>query len=322
VPEVTVVVPTHDRLPFLSLTLHSALSQRDVDLEIVVVDDASSDGTAQWVARHSDGRVRVISNVSSRGVSVARNQGIEAATGTWVAFLDDDDLWAPDKLARQMEALLRSRRRWAYAGDVLLDERLRVIGGSPPPGPDELVEDLSRFNSVPAGASNVVVHAEVLEEVGGFDPGLSNNEDWDLWIRLARAGLPTSVPHPLVALRLHPGNASHNMRRMLEELDVIESRYDLDVDRPKHLRWAAWTALLDDRRKDAFGFYAAAARVGDLGSIPRALAALAIPRPSRLAERRRQSSSSWESEAEGWLRVLSDHALPSTEALGLPDADD
>jgi glycosyltransferase involved in cell wall biosynthesis len=307
-PEVSVVIPTRDRSRLLALTLHSALWQRSVDLEVVVVDDGSSDDTAQVVAGLADPRVRLVRHDRPQGGSAARNRGIAEARGEWVAFLDDDDLWAPDKLARQLQAARYSGRTWVYAGEVSMDQRLRILDGGPPAPPEQVMERLTRHNAVPAGASNVVVHIDALARAGAFDTGLCNNEDWDMWIRLARLGPPAWVRRPLVALRVHPGNASQNMDRMLQELDVIADRYRIPVDWAAHYRWAAWSCLRAGRRSAALRYYAHAVRVGDLKSVARAVVALVHPavaeaciaRPPHtgLAEHR------WIAEAQAWLDQL------------------
>jgi glycosyltransferase involved in cell wall biosynthesis len=315
-PEVSVVVPTRDRSRLLALTLRSVLWQRDVDLEVVVVDDGSTDDTAEVVAGIGDPRVRLVRHPSPQGVSAARNRGIAAASGAWVAFCDDDDLWAPDKLARQLQATRRSGRAWVYAGEVSIDQRQRILGGGPPAPPEQVMERLSRHNAVPAGASNVVVHADTLARAGAFDTRLRNNEDWDLWIRLARLGPPAWVCRPLVALRVHPGNASQNMDRMLQELDVIERRYRIPVDRAAHYRWAAWSSLQAGRQRAALRYYAHAVRVGDLTSIARAVVTLVHPavaqRRAARPARPESAGQAWTAEAQSWLEPLRSWAGPGT----------
>src|ERR1043165_4136059 len=95
---ISVVIPTHDRRELLAVTLASVLRQGDGECEGVVVDDGSTDATQQFLAGLRDPRVRWITNPAPRGVTTARNQGIEATTGVWLGFVDDDDVWAPDKL--------------------------------------------------------------------------------------------------------------------------------------------------------------------------------------------------------------------------------
>ena len=102
---VGVVIPTRDRRDLLAATLDSVLAQRDVQVEVVVVDDGSRDGTADWLRSLDDPRVRVLRNETAIGTGAARNRGLHEVTADLVAFVDDDDLWAPDKLARQVAAI-------------------------------------------------------------------------------------------------------------------------------------------------------------------------------------------------------------------------
>ena len=133
--EVTVIIPTHNRRALLARTLHSVLAQRDVDLEVVVVDDGSSDGTATAVAGLADDRVSVVRHPQPRGVSAARNTGIEKASSPWLAFVDDDDLWAPGKLRSQLDAIAADgSSQWSCTGSVNIDRecRLMVLGPQHP----------------------------------------------------------------------------------------------------------------------------------------------------------------------------------------------
>jgi glycosyltransferase involved in cell wall biosynthesis len=306
-PEVSVIIPTRDRRDRVRSAIRSALAQRDVGLEVLVVDDASSDGTGAMVTALGEPRARVVRNDTSLGESGARNRGIDEAMGKWIAFLDDDDLWAPDKLARQLDALRTTGRSWAYGGEVVVDDDLNVLSGSPPPGPEEVAAALVRYNAVPGSASNVVVASELLARVGPFDPELRRTPDWDMWLRLIREGLPAAVNRPIVAIRLHPGNMSRDMGVMIRELDVIAARHGIPVDRARHHRWAAWTSLVDGRRADAFRHYARAVAAGDPMSVIRALAALG---PSRAWPRSSGASptagrrDAWIEEARTWLAPL------------------
>jgi glycosyltransferase involved in cell wall biosynthesis len=309
-PEVSVVIPTRDRSRLLALTLHSVCWQRGVDLEVVVVDDGSTDDTAETVAGLADPRIRLVRQPVAQGVSAARNRGIAEAQGRWVAFLDDDDLWAPDKLARQLEAARGTGRAWVYTGAVNVDQHLQVLEGGPPPPPDRVVELLGSYNPVPAGASNVIVHADTLTRAGAFDRGLRRTEDWDLWIRLARLGPPAWVCHPLTAYRMHPAsNAFADASRMLAEAAMLADRYRIPVDRAAQYRRAAWTCLRAGRRHQALGYYLGAVRVGDVRSAARAVAALLHPAPKgsylrRPLRRRDVGSMRWTAEAQAWLDQL------------------
>ncbi len=305
--EVTVVVPTHDRSTLLGLTLRSALRQRDVDLEVIVVDDGSADTTAETVTGFGDPRLRLVRHPLTLGVSAARNTGVAHSTGEWIALLDDDDLWAPDKLALQLAAARSAGRAWAYAGYVDVGDDLRVLGGSPPQPPERVMAALRRHNAIPAGASNVVVRADALADAGPFDTRLRNNEDWDMWLRLARGGPPACVSRPLLAYRVHAGNASRNMPRMIAELDAIARRHGVPVDRAAHHRWAAWTYLGEGNRRQALHHYGQAIRAGDVLSVARAAVTVAgqgITTARRRARDGRAAQDSWVVQAQEWIDAL------------------
>jgi glycosyltransferase involved in cell wall biosynthesis len=262
-PDVTVVIPTRNRRGLLLLTLGTVLWQEGVRFEVVVVDDGSTDGTADMVEDLGDRRIRVLRNHAARGVSSARNKGIAEAEGRWIAFLDDDDLWAPDKLALQLRAAGEAGRSWAYAGSVNVTAEHRVIGGAPPAPPEIVAGGLVRRNLVPGGCSGVIVLADALDDVGVFDESLGFLEDWDLWIRLARSGLPAWVPRPLVGYRVHSGNTTRDTERLLSALALIEVRYGGPVDRLTFYRYLALASLRSGHRREALRHYARAAGLGD-----------------------------------------------------------
>jgi glycosyltransferase involved in cell wall biosynthesis len=300
-PDVSVVIPTHNRRRLLGQAVRSALGQVGVEVEVVVVDDGSSDGTADAVAALGDDRVRLIQHRRPLGVAAARNAGAGAARGAWVALLDDDDLWAPDKLKRQLEAASAAEAGWVYAGVVEIDAEGRLLGGGVPPSPEELLAGLRRRNLMPAGSSNVAVRSDLLSASGGFDPRLRHLADWDLWLRLAGLGPPACVPAPLVAYRLHHGQATLDTTGMLAEASALEARHG--ADRTAILRWAAWSHLRTGRRRPALRAYAGAVLAGDVASLARAAVALLHPRPSTVRRPSRPSATeaAWIAAGQRWL---------------------
>jgi glycosyltransferase involved in cell wall biosynthesis len=263
-PLVTVVVPTKDRSALLGATLRSICAQEVARLEVIVVDDGSvdPDGVCSVVAPLHDRRVRVLRQPVSGGVSGARNRGLEEATGDWVGFCDDDDLWAPTKIVRQLRALERTGRSWAYVGAVDIDRSGRVAKGSPPPLPDSVVADLPKVNVIPGGCSGVLAQRTVLTKVGGFDPGLSACADWDLWLKLLAIGPPACAPEALVGYRLHPANMSLNEQRMVADFAVLKARYGT-VNQATFERYLFWWALRSRRRGAALSHWISAARARD-----------------------------------------------------------
>ena len=252
-PEVSVVIPTRDRWHRLERTLACARRQQDVTLQIVVVDDGSADGTAQRVQALGDRRILVVRHERSLGLSGARNAGIRAATGEWVAFLDDDDLWSETKLTSQLRAARRDEADWCYAGAAVVDERGRLLGLADPPDPRAVGRLLRGVNVIPAGASNVLVRAALLDRVGEFDERLSHFADWDLWIRLAAAARPATVDVPLLAYVQHSGNMrvtdSEGLVRELHHVDVKHGLAgDAEPGRAGMLQWIAESQWRTGRR--------------------------------------------------------------------------
>jgi glycosyltransferase involved in cell wall biosynthesis len=306
VVEVSVVIPTRNRCEWLRLALRSALSQQGVDVEVIVVDDGSTDETGQMITDMDEPRVRLVRQVERTGVSAARNRGAAEAQGEWLAFLDDDDLWASNKLSRQLEAAAVAGRTWVYTGSVNADETLQVTGGEPPMPPEKVVKLVRRYNVLPGGGSYVIVRRSVFEHVGPFDPHLANGEDWEMWIRLAQQGLPAWVPEPLMAYRLHPENASLDVEAVWAGVAAIERRHRTKVDRGMIQRWIAESCLRTGRRSQALGYFALAAVHGQArGVVGDLLAVLQRRLDRRLGrepkELRQLPNPEWTLQAQKWL---------------------
>lgn len=225
-PEVTVVIPTRDRLSLLRRTLRTVLAQTGVRLRVIVVDDGGSDGTAEAVRKLGDDRITVVRHDLSRGVSAARNTGVDAVSTPWIAFLNDDDLWAPDKLSAQMEALAAAPDAgWSCVGAVHTDWRYRELLLVGAPHADGLAERLLASMVIPGGGSGVVVKTDLLRAVGGFDESLRNIEDWDCYIRLALSSRLAPVNRPLLGFYEHRSAVSTNVRRAEVEYGYINEKY-------------------------------------------------------------------------------------------------
>lgn len=206
-PEATVVIPTRDRWEFLSRhALPSALAQRQIEIEVVVVDEGSSDETSARLAEIADPRLRVIRHDVPKRLPGARNAGAAGAAGGWLAFLDDDDVWSPSKLRLQIDAARSMARTWAYGRAVVVDRGLGMIEDDPFPAPEELAELLLGGNWIPGGGSNVIVERNAFQQAGGFDAELRFFEDWDLWLRLLDKGLPAAVDEVVMARVEHGSN--------------------------------------------------------------------------------------------------------------------
>jgi glycosyltransferase involved in cell wall biosynthesis len=312
---VSVVIPTHDRREWLRLTLATVLWQEGVDVEAIVVDDASTDGSAEMVTSLRDPRITVVRHTVARGVSASRNDGGDAATGEWIAFVDDDDLWAPDKLRRQVDAASASGRAWCYTGSVNVEADLRMIGGAPPPPPDVVATLVFRYNVVPGGGSGVVALRDLFRRVGPFDLRLRNTEDWEMWMRFAELGPPACVPDPLVARRIHASNSSLDIAEVLTGIRWIEERHGTRVDRGPLHRWFAESSLRRGRRGQALRHLAIAARHGQARGVVEDVAVI-VRRRLRTAARRGPEEPSkhadWIARAEPWLERVRTMATEGT----------
>lgn len=316
-PDVSVVIPTRNRSQLLAVTLRSALAQRGLEFEIVVVDEASSDDTQAVIGSFKDPRIRVIRHDTPHGVSAARNRGIDEAQGAWLAFLDDDDLWAPDKLARQLSIARTSGAHWVYVGHVSINYRYQVFNGAPPVPPEVLMSELPQQNVVPGGCSGVLVSREALERAGRFDEGFQPLADWDLWLRLARVGTPAHVPQPLVAYRLHGSQMSLNGARIEEEFWRLAEQNPA-ANPALLLRYNGWSALkVQDYRSAVRYFvrawlqrrppYTAAMFAPDLTAVARSIAeyrlGIAWPR-FRHQSRSSDEHRAWRAEGQAWVDAL------------------
>ena len=204
-PEVSVVLPTRNRRRLLEWTLNSALAQEDVQLEVIVIDDASTDDTADYLRSVGDPRIKVLRNVGRTGVAVARNRGIDAASGEWIAFLDDDDRWLPNRLRLMIDRGREDDADFVVGTVAVVDPSGRRLETLVPPPADRLADALT-MSGTTSGPSAVIARAGLLERTGGFDTQLSYLADWELWLRFAEAGKPAVREEPLVEYLQHPGS--------------------------------------------------------------------------------------------------------------------
>ncbi len=306
-PEVSVIITTFNRVRLLSQAVWSALGQQNVDHEVIVVDNGSTDGTADLLAGIDDPRLRVRHNEVSLGSVGGRNTGLAIASGDWVGCLDDDDLWAPHKLAQQLAAARRSPARWVYAGCVHIDADGRVLSGRPPAPPARIMAELPARFLVPGGMSNVLWQREALDEGGLLDPELPFPADWDVCLRLARSGPPAGVKAPLIGYRQHGSNMSANSARLQAELRRLAEKHlpqsgYTAIDWGAQARFVASEELRRGDRRSALRAYGQAMRHGDLASAPRAAAA-ALPRAAhRWLHVNALSDRKWVQAGEAWLQ--------------------
>jgi len=232
-PLVSVVIPTYDRPSYLPGAIETALGQTYDPIEIVVVDDGSeTDAAAEIVSEYGDSSTQITLHVheDNRGLSAARNTGIEAASGDVLAFLDDDDRWHETKLERQLAALDRSDEDVGVVscclasvtptGDLLRAERSKPTG--------DLREELCRRNVV-GSPSRIVVTRACLDDVGGFDETLGTKQDWDLYLRIAENWCFETLQEVLCYRTIHDEALSRNAAAAARDLMAVREKHESTI---------------------------------------------------------------------------------------------
>jgi glycosyltransferase involved in cell wall biosynthesis len=236
-PLVSVVVPTYNCAPFLGEALSSVFEQNYPNLEVIVVDDNSRDDTL-GALKAFEGRVTLIRLPQNLGPGAARNRGIAAARGEYLAFLDGDDVWLPGKLRAQI-GFLRDHpvcklvygrwTRWFSDASGAFPSRTKFVEIAPPEGIDEDGSGnlYTRLLLDPMMHTITVVMArEVIERVGGFDESLRTGEDYDLWLRASRQYSVCKLRRNLALYRLHSQSTTSMPLPVSNEYRVVRSAID------------------------------------------------------------------------------------------------
>jgi glycosyltransferase involved in cell wall biosynthesis len=235
-PRFSVVIPAYNAAATLPATLESVFAQSYQDYEVIVVDDGSTDSTPSLLASYGE-RLQVVRKPNEGRPAAARNRGVDAARGTYVAFLDADDLWRPEKLERQL-ALLDANPRLGlcYTAAALIDQQGAPLGEHRCPAEGRgRIYDLLSVRNVMVGSS-VVARRQAILDAGGFDEALTSIENWDLWIRIARDWEVDFVDEPLTVYRKHAGNRSVDPELRRRNIFRILARHHDTGDRSPSAR--------------------------------------------------------------------------------------
>jgi glycosyltransferase involved in cell wall biosynthesis len=233
-PEASVVIAAYNCGDFILETVSSVINQTFQSWELIIVDDCSSDDTSEIIASLSDNRIRTIRLDKNSGLpATPRNTGIRAAKGEFIAFLDHDDTWSPEKLKVQID-FLRKDPETALIGCPLKisspDRKYNNAKTTPKRKYQAgyLYDKLLQYNFI--ACSSVVVRASVFDEVGFFDedPRVSAAEDWDLWLRIARRYKIMFIPQTLGLYRMHGSGLSTETKQIKRILYVIDKHVKSD----------------------------------------------------------------------------------------------
>lgn len=259
-PLVSVVIPTYERPSYLRGAVETAVGQTWPNLEVVVVDDGSSEEYAEAMVESFDDRVALVRHGENRGLSAARNTGVEATGGEYVAFLDDDDRWHEEKIGRQVAVLEEEPTVGLVTcclaavdpdGRVLRCERSK---------PDGDLSDRIYLRNLIGTPSRVLVRRDAFDAVGGFDEGLPTKQDWDLYIKLCRDWRVRCLSDVLCLRTVHdsmssdPDDADRDLMRIRRRYeDEIRAAGLWERTMAEHHRKVAVTALHRGRRTEARG---------------------------------------------------------------------
>lgn len=229
-PLVSAILPVYNGEKYLAETLESLLAQTWPALEVIAVDDESADLSPAILAAYREkfgGRLQVL-RIPNSGVSTARNTGVERARGLYIAFIDQDDLWAPEKVARQVSALIGSRSRISFTNTAIIDAAGRVRSPHAcrfPAGDRVDWFETVLFDPV-VGISGVMMERALFLEAGGFRPEFTLAEDYDLLLEIFSREEPEVVDEDLLLYREHPGSATRTRAGVLvREARVILGKW-------------------------------------------------------------------------------------------------
>ncbi len=255
-PTVSVIMPAYNQARYLGEAVRSVLGQDFGDFELIVVDDGSTDDTPSVAEGVRDGRVRYIRQ-ANRGLSGARNTGLRHASGALVTFLDSDDLFTPRNLSVLVSALAEHPQAGLVrGGTTFVGEDGAALAAARPPQPPQPPltggPELLLGNRMAVGSQ--LLHRAWLDRVGFFDEGLRACEDWDMWLRLARAGCGmASVAQTVFLYRTHAGQMTRGAARMRQAMLAVLDKTFAAPDLP-----ASWRAMRD--KAYAAAYVRAAAR--------------------------------------------------------------
>jgi glycosyltransferase involved in cell wall biosynthesis len=238
VSKISVIIPAYNCAKTIKQTIESVLNQSLTDFELLVINDGSTDSTLDIiVSKIKDGRIKVFSYTNA-GANVSRNRGINHAVGEFISFLDADDIWTPDKLATQLQALEENpTTKVAYSWTDYIDENGKFVhSGTHISLNGNVYEQLLVKNFLENG-SNPLISKDALLAVGGFDESLVAGQDWDMWLRLAREFNFVAVPKVQILYRISANSLSCNLARQEKAcLQVLNKAYSKSPESLQHLK--------------------------------------------------------------------------------------
>jgi glycosyltransferase involved in cell wall biosynthesis len=239
-PKVSVIIPTYNRAHLVSRAIHSVLNQTYQRFEIIVVDDGSTDKSEEAIRSFKDSRIRHISHIENKGGAAARNTGIKAAKGHYIAFLDSDDEWFPSKIEKQLEVLRKADRKFGAVGTgriIHYGNTGRTEAKIPTGRFGNIYEKLLKGKSFPGGTPTIMIKRECFERIGLFDESLESSQEYDLYIRMAKEYHFDVLREPLVTCNLFESHSiSADEDAQVQGAKKLLMKYANDMPRISLLR--------------------------------------------------------------------------------------
>ncbi|HEV8287270.1 MAG TPA: glycosyltransferase family 2 protein [Chitinophagaceae bacterium] len=212
-PLVSVIIPTYNRCLLLQEAIASVMAQTYTNWELIIVDDGSTDDTVETIRKINDYRIHLIAVPHKGHLGILRNIGVVNSKGDWLAFLDSDDLWLPQKLEKQLKVLNQEKKRWIYGGSQLINENKKIIPHKTKSGnlvPGWIVEEVIN-TSIDFSPSSLVIEKKFFNEVGQFteERELFCREDHELTLRLAFHAEAAVITEAIVLVREHEGRTTN-----------------------------------------------------------------------------------------------------------------
>lgn len=226
-PKVSVMIPTHNRSTLLRVAIQSVLQQTFQDFETVVVDDASNDNTEEVVNSFADQRIKYIRHKTNQGEATTRNTGLKNGKGEYIAFLDDDDEWLPDKLQKQVAILDHSPKEvgGVNTGWVTIDGATgRILTRKLPSKKGNIFPELL-YHQYYLAPSSLMLRKSCIDKVGCFDESIPFGLDHDMWLRIAKEFQFECIEEPLMKYRIHEKRLTRNFNLVIAGREKFVEKY-------------------------------------------------------------------------------------------------
>ncbi len=230
-PILSVIIPTYNRRGSLEKTISTVLSQTFEDYKLIIIDDAGTDDTEDYVRSIKHKHVDYIKHGENLGPSEARNTGIKKCDTKYIAFIDDDDEWLPQKLEKQLKTIESCDPDYGavYTGYYWIDkDSNKLLKTVLPEKHGSIYSDLLYDNCITGSDSTIFVKRECFENVGLFDSGLRYGEDWEMWLRIADKYKYSYVGEPLAIINDHDYNHSKIHLNIIKGIDILTAKYKND----------------------------------------------------------------------------------------------